>query len=89
VLKVSVDKDREDPLAWYALGTVYAQRGDEAHAALATAERYAMGGDDRLARQNAELAMRGIPEGSIDYLRAEDIAVTSRNNLDDKVRHRK
>ena len=89
VLKVSVDKDREDPLAWYALGTVYAQRGDEVHAALAAAERYAMGGDDRLARQNAELAMRGLPEGSIDYLRAEDIAVTSRNNLDDKVRHRK
>jgi predicted Zn-dependent protease len=89
VLKVSVDKDREDPLAWYALGTVYAQQGDEAHAALATAERYAMGGDDRLARQNAEIAMRGIPVGSVDYLRAEDIAVTSRNNLDDKVRHKR
>ena len=35
-------------------------------------------------RQNAELAMRGIPEGTPDYLRAEDIAVSSRNNLDDE-----
>jgi predicted Zn-dependent protease len=84
VLKVSVDKDREDPLAWYALGAVYAQRGDEAHAALASAEKYAMDGNDQLARTNAEKALLGLKQGTPDYLRAEDIAVTSRNNMDSR-----
>lgn len=88
VLKISVARDREDPLAWYALGTVYASRGDEAHAALATAERYHMGGDDRLAGMSAERAMRGFKVGTADYLRAEDIALASRNNLDWKERHK-
>jgi predicted Zn-dependent protease len=84
VLKISVGRDRDDPLAWYALGTVYAQNGDEAHAALATAERYAMDGNDRLAKINADVAMRGLKEGTPDYLRAEDIAVSSGNDLDQK-----
>lgn len=84
VLKVSVDKDREDPLAWYALGAVYAQRGDEAHAALASAEKYAMDGNNDLARSNAEKALLGLKQGTPDYLRAEDIAVTSRNNMDSR-----
>ncbi len=88
VLKLSVARDREDPLAWYALGTVYAQRGDEPHAALATAERYAMDGNDQLARANAEVALRGIPQGTPDYLRAEDIAVTARNNQDSRTKKR-
>jgi predicted Zn-dependent protease len=88
VLRISVARDREDPLAWYALGTVYAQRGDEAHAALATAERYAMDGDDQLARQNAEVALRGLKEGTPDYLRAEDIAVSSGNDIDARGHHR-
>ncbi len=84
VLKISVDKDRDDPLAWFALGAVYAQRGDEPHAALAAAERYAMNGDDQLARSNAERALLGLKQGTSDYLRAEDVAVTSRNNMDSR-----
>ncbi|USI73802.1 M48 family metalloprotease [Sphingomonas morindae] len=88
VLRLSVARDREDPLAWYALGTVYASRGDEAHAALATAERYHMEGDDRLAGLNAERAMKGFKVGTVDYLRAEDIALASRNNLDWKERRK-
>jgi predicted Zn-dependent protease len=89
VLKVSVDKDREDPLAWYALGTVYAARGDEPRAALATAERYAMNGQDELARMNAQTALRGLKIGTPEYLRAEDIAVTSRNNMDQRVKKKR
>ncbi len=88
VLKLSVARDREDPLAWYALGTVYAANGDEPHASLATAERYSMQGEDRLAGINAERAMTGFKQGTADYLRAEDIALASRNNLDWKERHK-
>ena len=89
VLKISVDKDRDDPLAWYALGAVYAQRGDEPHAALAAAERYAMNGDNQLARSNAERALLGLKQGTSDYLRAEDVAVTSRNNMDSRYGRKK
>ena len=88
VLRLSVARDREDPLAWYALGTVYAANGDEPHASLATAERYTMQGEDRLAGINAERAMKGFRPGTADYLRAEDIALASRNNLDWKERHK-
>jgi predicted Zn-dependent protease len=88
VLRLSVARDREDPLAWYALGVVFANRGDEAHASLASAERYSMDGQDRLAGLNAERAMRGLKIGTSDYLRAEDIALASRNNLDWKERHK-
>src|SRR5690606_40466547 len=66
------------PISWYQLGVVYSQEGDLPRAALATAERYAMTGQPQLAVANAETAMRGIPQGTPDYIRAEDIALTSR-----------
>ncbi len=43
-----------------------------------------MEGNDLLARMNAETALRGIPQGTPEYLRAEDIAVTARNNQDSR-----
>jgi predicted Zn-dependent protease len=79
VLKVAVQRDGENPQAWYDLGLVYTRMGDEARANLATAERYALQGNPRLAMANAELAMRGIPPSSPDYIRAQDIALTARD----------
>jgi len=78
VLKVSVARDRDNPFAWYSLGMAYAQLGDEPRAQLATAERYALIGNNRLATASAEAAMRGIPRGTADYIRAEDIALSAR-----------
>jgi hypothetical protein len=43
-----------------------------------------MNGDDQLARSNAERALLGLKPGTSDYLRAEDVAVTSRNNMDSR-----
>ncbi len=78
VLKVSVARDRDNPFAWYTLGMAYARLGDEPRAQLATAERYALIGDNGRARASAEAAMLRIPQGTPDYLRAEDIALSSR-----------
>jgi predicted Zn-dependent protease len=78
VLKVSVSRDRDNPFAWYTLGTAYAELGDEPRARLATAERYALIGDNGRAVASAEAAMQGIPRGTPDYIRAEDIAVSGR-----------
>jgi predicted Zn-dependent protease len=79
VLKVAVQRDNENPLAWYNLGIVYTRLGDEPRASLATAERYSMEGNARLAMISAEAAMHGIPQGTPDYIRAQDIALTARD----------
>ena len=78
VLKVSVARDRDNPFAWYTLGMAYARLGDEPRAQLATAERYALIGNPRLAMASAEAAMARIPRGTPDYIRAEDIALSAR-----------
>ena len=78
VLRVAVARDRENPFAWYQLGVVYARRGDTPRAALATAERYSMIGQDQMALRSADAAMQGLKPGTVDYLRAQDIAMVSR-----------
>ena len=75
VLRVAVQRDRENPFAWYQLGVVYERRGDTPRAALATAERYAMMGDHNLALRSADVAVQGLKPGTVDYLRAQDIAM--------------
>ena len=78
VLKAAVNRDNDNPFAWYQLGTVYEREGDLPRAQLATAERYNLEGRSRLALASAEAAMAGIPQGSADWIRAQDIAMVSR-----------
>jgi predicted Zn-dependent protease len=79
VLRVAVGRDNTNPFAWYQLGIVYDREGDEARAALATAERYNLIGQPQFALPNAERAMMGLPVGTPDWLRAQDISMVSRN----------
>jgi predicted Zn-dependent protease len=81
ILKTAVSADNENPFAWYQLGMIYDQEGDTPRAALATAERNNLEGNPKLALASAEMAMRGIPPGSPDYLRAQDIAMVSQTEL--------
>jgi predicted Zn-dependent protease len=87
VLKAAVNKDNQDPFAWYQLGTIYAQEGDEPRAQLATAERSNLENNPKLALASAQMAMKGIPPNTPDYLRAQDIAMVSRNELAKKDKH--
>jgi predicted Zn-dependent protease len=82
VLRVAVARDDENPFAWQQLGTVYELTGDDARAALATAERAAMMGDSRTAVARARYAMAGIPKNTPDWIRAQDIAMTSQDVVD-------
>jgi predicted Zn-dependent protease len=77
VLRTAVNRDNDNPFAWYQLGIVYDREGDEARAALATAERSNLQGDNKLALASARMAMAGLPQGTPDYLRAQDIAMVS------------
>ena len=77
LLRTAVNRDNSNPFAWYQLGIVYDREGDEPRAALATAERYNLEGNAKLAQVSAERAMRGIPTGTPDWLRAQDISMVS------------
>ena len=81
ILKVAVNRDNQDPFAWYQLGIIYEAEGDTPRAALATAERSNLEGNPKMALSSAQLALKGIPAGTPDYLRAQDIAMVSRAEL--------
>jgi predicted Zn-dependent protease len=82
VLRAAVGRDNDNPFAWYQLGIVYDREGDPGRAALATAERYNLENRPRLALANAEQALRSIPTGTADWLRAQDIAMVSRTAVE-------
>ncbi len=81
VLRNAIARDRENPFAWYQLGVIYAQEGDQPRAALTSAERYDLEGKPPLALRNARIAMAGIPRGTPDWIRAQDIALVAQNQV--------
>lgn len=82
VLRAAVARDQENPFAWYQLGVVYAAQGDEPRARLASAEQQVMSGQMAQAVASAEAAERSLPTGSPDWLRAQDIAMAARAELE-------
>jgi predicted Zn-dependent protease len=89
VLKASVSRDNDNPFAWYQLGVVYDHQGDQPRAAMASAERYSLEGNPRLALANAETAVRGLPTGTPDWIRAQDIAMVSRTAVEKDKHHKR
>ncbi len=77
VLRQAIARDNDNPDAWYQLGIVYDHDGDTPRAALATAERNNLQGENKLALASAKMAMNGLKPGTPDYLRAQDIAMVS------------
>jgi len=88
VLKAAVARDRQNPQAWYQLGVVYGARGDIPRARLASAEQQSMSGQMEQALFSAEAAERGLPQGSADWLRAQDIALAARAELERRKKRR-
>jgi predicted Zn-dependent protease len=88
VLRAAIGRDNSNPFAWYQLGIVYDREGDPGRAALATAERYNLQGEPRLALVNAEQALKTVPTGTPDWLRAQDIAMVSRTEVEKKKKNR-
>lgn len=89
VLKAAVNRDNDNPFAWMQLGVVYDHEGDEPRASLATAERNNLEGKPKLALSSARMAMAGIPKGTPDFLRAQDIAMVSEAELKKNKRGKK
>lgn len=63
--------------------TAYARAGEEGKAALATAERYALVGESRLALRQARRAIDQLPVGSPGWLKADDIRAVAERLLSD------
>ncbi|MEL6238665.1 MAG: M48 family metalloprotease [Pseudomonadota bacterium] len=82
VLRAAVGRDRLNPFAWYQLGVVYAERGDIPRARLASAEQLVMSRAYPAALRNAQAAEAGLPRGSPDWIRAQDIALQARTALE-------
>ena len=82
VLRAAVAKDRFNPFAWYQLGVVYARQGDIPRAKLASAEQQVMRRNYPEALRNATDAEAGLPVGSPDWIRAQDVALQARAELE-------
>ena len=82
VLKAAVARDRFNPFAWYQLGVIYAAKGDMPRARLASAEQQVLNGRMGEALNSASAAEVGLPQGSPDWLRAQDIAMQAKAEID-------
>ncbi|MGB7406914.1 MAG: M48 family metalloprotease [Pontixanthobacter sp.] len=82
VLRAAVARDRYNPFAWYQLGVVYAARGDMPRARLASAEQQVMSRQYAQALRSARFAENGLPKGSPDWIRAQDIGLQARAELE-------
>ncbi|CAN5322808.1 M48 family metalloprotease [soil metagenome] len=83
VLRSAVARDDDNPFAWYQLGTAYELSGDEPRAMLATAEQASLTGDSARAAYSAKAALAGLTPNTIDWIRAQDIAMTAMNDIED------
>ncbi len=88
VLKAAVARDRDNPFAWYQLGVIYAQEGDMPRAYLASAEQQSLSGNMGEALRSAQAAEAGLPQYSADWLRAQDIELEARADLERNPKHR-
>ena len=82
VLRAAVSRDRFNPFAWYQLGVVYAERGDIPRARLASAEQQVMARRYPEALRSAQAAEAGLPRGTPDWIRAQDISLQARAELE-------
>ncbi len=88
VLRAAVARDRENPFAWYELGMVYGAKGDIPRAQLASAEQQIMSDSPAEALRSANAAEASLPKGSSDWIRAQDISMEARAQLERKQHHK-
>jgi predicted Zn-dependent protease len=87
ILRTAVARDTQNPFAWYQLGMVYERKGDTARVALATAVRANLMGDARTELASSRAAMAELPQGSRDWIRAQDIMMVSQTAMEEQRRN--
>ncbi|MFZ4601080.1 MAG: M48 family metalloprotease [Caulobacterales bacterium] len=79
LLQRSVTTEPDNAYAWREMANAYAVKGDETMAKLATAEEAFSVRNYPRARYFAEIAKKGLTEGTAAYRRASDIALVAEN----------
>ena len=75
----AIAEDRESPFTWRQLAIAYGRQGDKGHSSLALAEEALLIGRLSVARYHGGLAERVFPEGSREWLQAQDIITAARH----------
>ena len=65
--------ENEIPAAWRQLATIHGRRGETSKASLALAEEAMLRGDIGRAKKNVRRALKSLPKGTPEYIRALDI----------------
>ena len=79
VLEAAIRMEDDDPSAWMLLGKAYALQENLPMADLSSAEFAYLVGRNEEARVKAERASQGLPSGSSEWLRAQDILSVTAN----------
>jgi predicted Zn-dependent protease len=74
--EAAVRMDDSDPDAWHALGLAQGRLGKIGNASLDLAEEATIAGDRETAGQESSIALKKLPRGSPDWLRADDLRRT-------------
>lgn len=85
-LKLAITKEADNAMAWYYLADAYSRSGDDAMAALATAERYYALRQYPQAMNFSKRAQAKLKEGTNDWQRANDILAVSQAEAGDRRR---
>jgi predicted Zn-dependent protease len=78
-LNLAITTEPDNAMAWYYLADAYSRTGDDARAALATAERYYSLRAYPQAMQFSQRAQKKLKEGTNDWQRANDILSISQS----------
>ena len=89
VLKRAVSRDNEDPFAWYQLGIIYDREGDPRPRLARQRRALNLEGKPMMALTSARIALKGIKPGTPDCLRAQDIAMATKAELERRPRTRR
>ena len=77
-LRFAIGRERDVPFRWHQLAIAYGRKGDKGHGALALAEEALLLGRKPVARYHAGLAARIFPNGSREWLQAQDILIAAK-----------
>ncbi|MFQ5765879.1 MAG: M48 family peptidase, partial [Rhodospirillales bacterium] len=78
-LRVALGQNRDSSEIWRQLAIAYGRKGDKGRSSLALAEEALLMNRKREARYHAGLAERIFPNGSREWLQAQDILLAAGN----------
>ncbi len=85
-LEYALSRDPSNSFAWRQASIAYHRKKNMAMTYYSTAERFMLVGNVRGAMINAKHAVDSLPKNSTQWLRAQDILVTTEANMSDKAR---